>query len=234
MLASLKRIIPIGWHNYFRFLKSGTGNTAFTDADLPGIFSGIYRTNHWKGVDSTCGITSGVAQTAALRRSLQQWLSAYDIKSITDVPCGDFICMKEIDLSGVFYTGGDILEEMIRKNARQYASSSISFTTTDITKNDIPRADLILCRDCFVHLSFENIRLALTRFKESGSRYLACTSFIRNKFNYDIPDGNWRTLNMQMAPFHFRPLLAVIHDECTPGNGVFSDKSLFIWKLSDI
>ena len=37
--------------------------------------------------------------------------------------------------------------------------------------------DAILCRDCFVHLSFANVSRALAQFRASGSRFLIVTTF---------------------------------------------------------
>ena len=140
----------------------------------------------------------------------------------------------EMDLRGIAYTGVDIVPEMILQNTERYGGPGISFHVLDITSDAIPRADLILCRDCLVHLSFRNIKKTLDRFLESGSRYLACTSFVQNRFNYDIRDGDWRTLNMQKAPFSFPAPLEVIPDDCALGDGAFADKSLCIWSLDDI
>jgi hypothetical protein len=33
-----------------------------------------------------------------------------------DAPCGDFNWMKEVDLSAVHYTGGDIVEPLVNSN----------------------------------------------------------------------------------------------------------------------
>jgi hypothetical protein len=44
----------------------------------------------------------------------------------------------------------------------------------------------------------------------------------------------WRPLNLQAAPFHFPDPLALIDEKCTEDDGVYADKQLGLWSLSDI
>lgn len=37
-------------------------------------------------------------------------LKKYSIKSILDIPCGDFSWMKKIELDGIEYIGADIVK----------------------------------------------------------------------------------------------------------------------------
>ena len=169
-----------------------------------------------------------------MRAALQYLWREIGVRSILDVPCGDFAWMKEMDLNGIGYTGGDLVEKMIHENKIRYASDEIHFEILDLTTSPLPKADLVICRDCLVHLSFQNIHKAVANIKASGSTWLLCTSFIKNKFNYNIKDGNWRTLNMERAPFHFPKPVKTIEEYCPFGEGVFSDKALCLWKLEDI
>ncbi len=50
----------------------------------------------------------------------------------------------------------------------------------------------------------------------------------------DIGKGLWRTLNLEIHPFHFPKPITVINEHCTEGNGEYSDKSLELWLLEDI
>ena len=234
MLNRIKRCLPIGYLNYYRYFKQKWSAHPFGDADLPSIFSEIYRTNYWQGEESICGFTSGVEATFRVRQALQQLLSDLRITSILDIPCGDFVWIKELDLSGVLYTGGDIVAEMIAANRRSYATDHLRFEVLDLTSSPLPKADLVICRDCLVHLSFEHIRQAIANIKRSGSTWLLCTSFVKNQFNYDIRDGGWRTLNLQKPPFHFPAPAATLPDDCPLGDGVFADKAICLWNLSDL
>jgi Ni/Co efflux regulator RcnB len=73
--------------------------------------------------------------------------------------------------------------------------------TADITKHAMPSADVILCRDCLVHLSFENISRVIKRFRASGARWVVATTLPEWETNHDCEDGDWRALNLQRPPF---------------------------------
>jgi 2-polyprenyl-3-methyl-5-hydroxy-6-metoxy-1,4-benzoquinol methylase len=68
--------------------------------------------------------------------------------------------------ANVDYTGIDIVPSLIEVNRERVARGELSgrFLVADITRDVLPRADVILCRDCLVHLSFLNIARAVARF----------------------------------------------------------------------
>jgi hypothetical protein len=69
--------------------------------------------------------------------------------------------MRRVDLSGVDYFGADIASTVIDKNSQQYARPGARFIRADLTKDPLPTAEMIMCRDCWVHLSFEDIAAVL-------------------------------------------------------------------------
>ena len=95
-------------------------------------------------------------------------------------------------------------------------------------------ADLILCRDCLGHLPLHDVFRALRQFQQSESRYLLTTTFPGKRTNRDLDAGEWQPLNLEAPPFSFPPTLRVINEKCSEGNGTFADKSLGLWRLSDL
>jgi len=197
-------------------------------------FTAIFRTNAWLDGESVSGHGSTRARGDDFRAPLLALIDAYGIRSILDAPCGDFNWMRDVlaerDLA---YTGVDIVEELIADNVRKYASPSRRFLCLDITRDDLPAADVILCRDGLVHLSFADAGAAIAAFRRSGSRYLLATTFVDRARNQNVPTGGWRVLNMQAAPFGFPPPLALIDERCTGGEGNYRDKRLGLWKLRE-
>ncbi|MEO1259592.1 MAG: class I SAM-dependent methyltransferase [Bacteroidota bacterium] len=206
----------------------------FNGKHLATIFNFIYENNYWQGEESICGVTSGIEATKDLRRELQSFISNYNIQTILDVPCGDFAWMNKMNLNNIKYLGGDIVPAMIENNRKRYSAHHINFKIIDICSNSLPKVDLIICRDCLVHLDFNKIHQAIQNIVDSESTYLACTTFAKNKFNYDIKNGDWRTLNMQRSPFNFPEPFLLIDEYCPLGDGAFSDKALGIWYVADI
>lgn len=201
--------------------------------DLRGKFEYIYDTNLWDGEESRSGLGSDSSETVTLRRALPELLHAVGARSLLDLPCGDFRWMSRVDLAGIDYTGGDIVPSLIERNQAEFGDANHRFLCLDITADNLPAADVVLCRDCLVHLSFRNIAAALNQLRASNSRYLLTTTFTELTGNVDIEDGDWRMLNFEVPPFNFPPPIALIVEGCQEGGGAYADKSLGLWSICD-
>ena len=104
----------------------------------------------------------------------------------------------------------------------------------DLLKDHIPEADLIFCRDCLVHLSYDHALTALRNIARGGSKYLLTTTFTERTSNRDITTGEWRPINLQLPPFSLPPPERIIVEGCTEAGGVYSDKSLGLWKIEQL
>ena len=167
-------------------------------------------------------------------RELPVVFADLNIRTVLDVPCGDFNWMKLVEMGNVDYTGSDIVAELIRKNAQQYENKNIRFRQLNLIEDELPKVDLIFCRDCLVHFSYKDVFRALGNMCSSGSMYLLTTTFTDRRDNRDIATGQWRPLNMELAPIALPPPLRTINEECTEIDGAFKDKSLALWRLADI
>ncbi|MEZ2141588.1 class I SAM-dependent methyltransferase [Bradyrhizobium sp. DN5] len=207
----------------------------FAGLDLAARFERIERTNLWGAATSVSGLGSEDPATAAIRETLAPLLQRLGARSLLDAPCGDAGWIGRLKLD-VDYTGIDIVPSLIEANRRRVAGggSSGRFLVADITRDALPRADVILCRDCLVHLSFANIDRTLARFRESGARLLLATTFPEWDANRDCEDGDWRALNMEKPPFAWPAPHALINERCEEGGGGWRDKSLGLWRLEDV
>ena len=195
------------------------------------VFEYIYKRNIWGDEESVSGGGSNLQQTAHIINEIPTLLTKYNVKSLLDLPCGDFNWMQRIDLSNIDYKGGDIVADLIKRNQETYRNDGISFTVMDLLKDDLPEVDMILCRDCLIHLSNENVFKALKNLKRSKIKYLLTTSFVERKHNSDILTGEWRALNLSVHPFSI-PFLDIINEKCTEGEGEYVDKSLVLIDLT--
>ena len=64
------------------------------------VFTDIYKKNAWSGQESVSGRGSDPAHTRSVTQQLPQVLRQLGVKSILDVPCGDFAWMQHVDLAG--------------------------------------------------------------------------------------------------------------------------------------
>ena len=142
--------------------------------------------------------------------------------------------MNNVNLNGINYIGADIVKELIEANTRKYESFNISFKKLNLIEDELPKVDLIFCRDCLVHFSFKNIYKSSTNICNSHSKYFMTTTFIEREKNVDIETGLWRPINFETYPFHFPKPIKIINEGCTENNNIYSDKSLGLWDINDI
>lgn len=212
--------------------KKSEPGSSIEQRNTNSVFDEIYRTNYWRGV-SRSGEGSDLEQTRVIRKELPKLTAELNVKTMLDLPCGDFFWMRHTDLE-VNYIGADIVGELIDENNKKFSSSKRSFVRLDVCKDELPNVDLIFSRDLLVHLSYNDIFAALANMKKSGSRWLLTTTFTRRENNVNIKTGDWRTLNLELQPFNFQSPRYLINEECTQYNGDYDDKCLGLWDLSSL
>jgi hypothetical protein len=206
-----------------------------TGLPLDQRFERIFRTNLWGAEDSRSGLGSELDATAGLRAALPAFLARHQVASLLDVPCGDFNWLSTLGLQ-IPYIGADIVEAIVESNQKRFGGPGTGrqFLRLDLTRDPLPRADVVLCRDCLVHLSFENVFRALANVRRSGARYLLTTTFLEHRDNADIEDGDWRILSLQEAPFRLPPPVDVLIEGCLEGDGAYADKALALWEATSL
>lgn len=182
---------------------------------------------------SISGPGSGIYQTQEIIKKLPLILKKYMIKSVLDIPCGDFYWMEKVNLNDVNYIGSDIVKSLIVNNQRKYSRDNINFKVLDIMNDDLPTVDLILCRDLFVHMTNKQINKGIQNILKSNSKYLLTTSFVSLNQNSDINSvGNWRPINLEIEPFNLLNPIEYIDEKCTEVNNKYSDKQLLLYKIN--
>jgi hypothetical protein len=206
---------------------------SFAGLDLRQRFQRIHDTNLWGAVESVSGVGSERDATATLRAELPGLMKRLGASSLLDAPCGDGGWIATIDL-GVRVSGIDIVPDLIEGLRERAARGEIKgdYHLGDITADPLPSGDVILCRDCLVHLSFANIDRSLQNFRRSGAGWLIATTFPEWQTNRDCEDGDWRALNFERAPFGWGAPAALINENCTEAGGGWRDKSLGVWRLA--
>jgi hypothetical protein len=199
------------------------------------IFTDIYENMSWgKDQESRSGAGSSLAATENIRRELPKLVEKYGIKTILDIPCGDFNWMKHVDLKGVKYIGADIVTPMVESLQKQYGSKDREFVHLDLMSSDLPKADLVICRDCLVHLSYLDFRRAIDNIIRSGAKYLLATTFTNRRDNNPIRTGEWSPYNLRQNPFCFPKELECVNENCREWYPHFNDKSVCLWSVSDL
>jgi hypothetical protein len=207
---------------------------SFAGLNLAQRFQRIHDTNLWGAAASTSGLGSEMDATAVLRAELPRLLQTLGVASLLDAPSGDAEWINNADL-GVRYLGVDIVPSLIERLQARAAAGEIKgeYRLADITRDPLPRCDVILCRDCLVHLSFANIECAVANFRASGAKWLIATTFPDWQTNADCEDGDWRALNFERAPFGWGSPVELLNENCLEAGGGWRDKSLGVWRPAE-
>ncbi len=192
-------------------------------------FTAVHGENTWRSAESVSGRGSTLHETEAIRRELPGLIEQIGVRSILDIPCGDFHWMQDVTLDVDTYIGADVVDAIVESN-RQFADDRRQFVKLDLTRDPLPEVDLVFCRDCLVHFSYADVRRALANIARSGSKYLATTTFPGRPENHDILTGQWRPLNVQRPPLSFPEPIRLIDERC-PMKG-YTDKSLGLWRVA--
>jgi hypothetical protein len=170
-------------------------------------FTAIHTSNYWGDAYSLSGSGSNLESTKNITEQLPVLINKFNISSILDAPCGDFYWMKNVlNKVNVIYLGGDIVEKIIDSNNKKYKSQKTNFTKINIISDNLPRVDLMICRDCLFHFSYNDIFKFFSNFISSNIKFLLVTSHQNdtNKFlNKDIITGDFRKIDLFSEPFNF-------------------------------
>lgn len=205
------------------------------------FFNDVYRLNKWDSAESVSGCGSTLAQTRELAAEMPAALLQLDIRTMLDIPCGDFNWMSGIDLSRVDYMGGDIVPDLVASNVARHSNAHRQFRVMDMVLDDLPKVDLVFVRDCFIHFTNALTISALNNIVRSGSKYLCATSDeavqrYPNQCNIDLDRAvegvnfEFRPMNLMLPPFSLPQPLMVLKD----GPGWDGRKSMTLWDIRDI
>jgi hypothetical protein len=193
------------------------------------VFTEIYRRNIWGYQETVSGGGSTLHYTEKVRQTLPGLLADLNIGTMLDLPCGDYHWMSEIELPVAHYIGADIVPHLVQATRIRYGRANREFRTIDLCYDPLPKADLLLCRDCFIHLSDDMIALAIANILRSDIKYLLTTTYPEGA-NRTIHSGDWFTLNLCAAPYNFPPPICVLEDWVPP----FDRRQLALWEIDSL
>jgi len=195
------------------------------------VFTRIYRGSEWLSDESRSGPGSELVRTEGLRHELPELLAELGVEVLLDAGCGDFRWMSEAELPVREYIGVEVVPELAADLQRRYARPGRRFIQADITRDELPQADFVLCREVLVHFPDEDVERALAAFRRTGARWLLATTFTARETNEPIELGAWRTLNLEAPPFSFPPPERTLDDIPTRNRELALDKRLGLWPL---
>jgi len=183
---------------------------------VPDVFDKIYEHSYW-GKGSGGG--SSPEATQPYKVFLEDFIRQHEIKSVVDLGCGDWQFSQFLDFGGATYIGIDASKRVIANNQQAFSRSGVSFVNLPSDCNDIPSADLLVCKDVLMHLSTQEVQdivSILPNFKYALiTNDVPCLSAfgeiilrLRRPFwpvvNREIKTGDYRTLDPTQRPFNLK------------------------------
>lgn len=202
-----------------------------------------FESKDWSSNDvPRSGPGSTLVQTAKLRQALPGIFHRYKVRTFLDAPCGDWHWMRHVDLTGVHYIGGDISGEIVARNQSQFAAPDRTFGVLDITSDPLPKADMIMVRDCLMHLKHWLRWAFLENFVASGIPYLMTTVHHVQTNLAVVNNGGFKRFNPMASPFLLPQPLEWIHETADSLDPALltceatdkAQRSMAIWSLAQV
>ncbi|MFZ0040366.1 MAG: glycosyltransferase [Solirubrobacteraceae bacterium] len=197
------------------------------------VFTDIYERELWRvGGESSSGPGSQREHTTQLQHELPELLARLGVHRLLDIGCGDFNWMRDVELGTDLYVGVDVVFDVVLNNRLEYGNSRRHFLQRDVTRDPLPQADLVLCRDVLIHFPDDDLVTAMQAIIGSGARYLMAGTFVDRRENRPIALGDWRPVNLRLPPLSMPPPLDWLVE--TPPESGYDDKRLAVWDLTEL
>jgi Methyltransferase domain len=153
------------------------------------VFGRIHTARAWGGCESSSGPGSTRDRAAQFLGELIQTVQSLQVSILLDAPCGDFNWAGPLAASVPRYIGVDVVPALVRENTRRSSAPNRQFLCRDVVSQRLPPAHLVFCRDALVHFSTGDAMAALANFRRTGATYLIATTFVGDRPNHDIANG---------------------------------------------
>ena len=226
-----------GEHVYARYYRNISSIAAKTLSS---------STDGWKERGtSLSGPGSNAEETIGIRIVLPVLLPLLEVRSILDVPCGDFNYMREVlnaTQHSITYHGMDIVNPLVLQLEATFGSAThasrhrISFSRFDLASGYLWPADLVVVRDVLFHFTEDRANDVLRRVAESGCRFALVTYFPRvdnkaaaSKYRAGRGFSSYASWNLEQAPFGLPPPILSIGKD-----GARLDRVVGLWRCANL
>jgi SAM-dependent methyltransferase len=173
-------------------------------------FDTIYREKLWGVNQENEGYSGGgsdLENVLPYYQYLTQFIKDHHIRSVVDLGCGDWTFSKWVDWTGIDYIGYDVVASVVEKNRQKYGSDHIRFVHANFLTEDIPKADLMICKHVLQHMPTRDVFLVLQRLpKFKYSLILNAGPVGKENIEYSVsetfPFWEDRGIDVRLSPFH--------------------------------
>lgn len=195
----VKSIVPRPILQAIRQFKMMHAEPRYKHLATEQVFSTIYEEGVWgTSDDSSQRFYSGDGShnktiVDPYINSVRAFLSTFEPKpNVVDLGCGDFYVGERVRDMCEEYIACDIVPQLISFNRDKYRSLNVDFRVLDLTKDELPSADIAFLRQVLQHLSNAKIAGALQQISLKY-KYLVLTEHLPSVGafvpNLDMPTG---------------------------------------------
>lgn len=173
------------------------------------VFTTIYNAAHWGKNDQGEGYSgwgSELKYCKSYIEFLEKFVQRYGVKTIIDAGCGDWEFSRYVNWQGATYVGYDVVSHIINKNIALFAKDTISFVHANFLTEDLPPADLLLCKHVLQHLPNKDIMSFLKQLPKF--KYCLMTNQVNpatlSSDNADIAVGDTHDIDLSKPPFNLK------------------------------
>jgi SAM-dependent methyltransferase len=166
------------------------GNAQYRVLTTQQVFTKIYEEGAWgRSDDPSQRFYSGSGShdesvAGAYVDAIRAFLSAFKARpSVVDLGCGDFHVGSQIRSLCKQYVACDIVEPLVMFNKEKYKSLDVDFRLVDMTRDELPRADIVFVRQVLQHLSNKQISSALPQIAVKY-KYLVLTEHLPSENDF--------------------------------------------------
>ena len=199
------------------------------------VFEQIYAAKVWgKG----SGEGSDIAYCGRYAEVLVKIIQDFRVGSVLDLGCGDWQhgFSRHINWAGVNYLGIDVVAAVVERNQKEFGSEHIRFQHGNILDCEPPGADLILIKDVIQHWSNASVLRLLPKLKAFGLALVTNDLFSshRRTLNQDIPDADYRPIDVMAPPFNVPGMEVMLYSNATyhPAESIRWVKKMVLIKQS--
>ena len=211
------------------------------------VFGNIYSNYGFGSTESRSGPGSTLSETKKLREKIVEIIKTYNIKTVTDLPCGDLNWIQHIFDDIESYIGCDIVEECIIDNKKKYPNHE--FKCLDLSVDEIPKSDLLIVRDVIGHQPIEVGIKMVENIIKSDCKYLLSTTWAVkhgdewsspkngtiHRENEGVDYGRFYPVNLMSEPFNLpMPELCLEEDVYVDGFEKGNRKTLSLWDIGKL
>ncbi|GMN09980.1 class I SAM-dependent methyltransferase [Croceitalea sp. MTPC9] len=152
-------------------LSNQENKTSFKSSEVPikKVMSEVYSKKKWGGskYDFYSGFGSHSKKVVKpYVKTISEFLNSHSNSLLVcDLGCGDFNVGSQLVKFSKEYIGVDVVEELIERNKKLFTDEKLSFQCLNIVEESLPKTDCILVRQVLQHLSNNDIKKVVEKFK---------------------------------------------------------------------